>query len=182
MRAALLPLLLLLLACAGEPGPSEADGDVVFGSARADDQGRGLWEVAVRIDNPTDFLSAERYAECIIAGSARDTGGVWVERLRGARRVQGQTEELAVLYRVERIRQPQGEAVFTAALSAKLCEIDGVPTAPQVGDPTRPLPALPGVGPDDIENPTATAIPPAPGAAALPEPEPAPAEDPVDGI
>ncbi|MEM9428978.1 MAG: hypothetical protein AAGA32_05720 [Pseudomonadota bacterium] len=180
MRAVFIPLP-LLLACAGEPGPSEADGDVLFGSARAEDQGRGLWEVAVRIDNPTAFLSAERYAACIIAGSARDAGGVWVERLRGARRVQGQTEELAVLYRVERIRQPQGEAVFTAALSAKLCEIDGVPTAPQVGDPTRPLPSLPGAGPD-VANPTATAIPPAPGATALPEPEPAPAEDPVDGI
>ncbi|MEO0912509.1 MAG: hypothetical protein AAFY59_05905 [Pseudomonadota bacterium] len=191
MPRLLIPILISLgLAACEDPLPSvsEADQAVQFGYAELSISRQVEAEVRVRLTNPSRHITTERYAACIVASAAQARGFVWVERLRGRRRIDGAVEDLAVLYILHRLEEPEGDAAFTAALFSSLCRIDGIPTEPEerAGEAEVPELSLGGRG-APVEGPGATAPPESPptvlGDITTPEPEfDPPPVDPVDGI
>lgn len=194
LRSLALPLLcLVLISCADDlPRASEADQAVEYGYAELTITRQVQAEIRVRLTNPTRRITTERYAACIVAQEAQSRGFVWVKRLRGRRRIDEPTEDLAVIYILSRLKEPEGEGVFTAALFRSLCEVDGIPTEPREPAVDTVVPDLAlGGGGAPVEGPNA-ATPPEESA---PEPEPVigietgpepefdpPPVDPVDGI
>ena len=140
--------LILLSACTEMTELTEADRNVEFISAAITSERFGFTEVSVQIGNATRTISAERYAACIAAARAQERGDIWLERLRGARRVRGAEEDLVVLYRVERVDELTGEGVFTAALTTRICELDGIPTEIRSRGAPDELPPLTLSGPE----------------------------------
>ncbi len=196
----LLPFALLpLLACEGDlPKATEADQAVEYRFADLSITRQNLAEVRVRLANPTRRITTERYASCIVSDAAQAKGFVWVKRLRGKRRIDGPIEDLAVRYTLHRLDEPEGDTVFTAALTLSLCKVDGIPTVSQAAAPDENLPELslggsgapvegPGAVapveelPAEVSTPLDTSLPIDPVSPDLPPFDPPPV-DPEEGI
>ncbi|MEO0386219.1 MAG: hypothetical protein AAF281_01635 [Pseudomonadota bacterium] len=175
-RGAAALLLPLLGACGAELGGAAPAGGAAapaFLSAAVTKRDGLFTEVSVSIANPTRDISAERYAACVIAADAQARGEVWIERLRGARRIRGAEEDLTVLYRTDRLKPLRGDTVFTAALTQRLCELDEIPTGARQSAGQPPVVALSGAEPPSVTpNLVATELPPGPEAETLPVPPP----------
>lgn len=105
-------------------------------------------EVRVRLAFGSSRVTAERFAACLAAGAAQERGFVWGRRLRGARKIEGPLEDLAVLYAFSRFEEWKGEGTFTAALTKTVCEAEEIPTKPISPADARSVPNISLKGPE----------------------------------
>lgn len=141
-----------------------------------------LFEVEVRLRNPTRAITTERYGACVAAGHAKAGGFVWLDRLRGKRRISGADEDLVVRYAAFRFDRPEDADVISAALFLRLCELDAIPAEERDAPPDTALPALSlgGAEPPPVPRETVTDLTPP---VVIPrDPADGPPTDPETGI
>ncbi|QHQ36748.1 hypothetical protein [Algicella marina] len=180
-RLSLLALPLLALpGCETTPAASAADEAVEYLYSDTVFTEQERVEVRARMANPTRRLTLERYAACQAADAAKSRGFIWGKRLRGSRRIDGNTEDLLVLYTFSRFQEFTGEGTFTAALFTAVCEAEGIPIGPRDERPEEPLPdlTLEGRG-APVEGPSARGPDVILGPGLEEEPEPIPGPDPI---
>lgn len=125
------PALLILCGCDGGIAVSDTGDPVSYTAARVDRAAPEVLEVSVVMRNATRKIDANRFAACVAAGWAQERGFVYLERLRGTLRIEGPVHDNTVRYQLFRLTEPEKGQVFSAALTASVCEIEGIPISPE---------------------------------------------------